>query len=238
MKPGIDIIVLCFNNIAHIKKCVEAIHWNTLSEHKLIVIDQNSTDGSREWLLSCPHIDKLILNKDNNGAWEGRNQGLREAEHEWQMFLDSDTEIRQMGWDSAMISYGKDPKVGLVEARVQLYNGDWRFAGFAANMIRNEVFREIGRFDHHFLIGGDNDFWVRFWWNGKFKIAYCPETDIYHFCGGTITRGCLKEQAAALDTCYRNELLRTKYTDNFLNKTLWTLNAKRLDAEKKMGWRE
>lgn len=238
MKPGIDIIILCYNNIQHIVKCIEAIHRNTLSEHKLIVIDQNSTDGSREWLIACPYIDKLILNNENNGAWEGRNQGIREATHEWHMFMDSDTEIRDPNWDDKMFACIKAPTIGLIEARVQLYNGDWRFAGFAANMIRHEVFQEIGLFDHHFLIGGDNDFWTRFWWYGKFKIAYCPDTDIFHYCGGTITRGCLKEQASALDTCYRNELLRKKYTDKFLDMTLWTLNAKRLEAEKKMGWRE
>jgi len=237
MKPGMDIIVMNYNNKGLIEKCLLGIHKNTICSHKLIVIDQNSTDGTKEWLQEDLAIDKVIFNKVNVGAWEGRNQGVREAEHEWQMFFDSDTEIRDANWDDKMLKCGEDSKVGLVEARVELWDGKLRFAGFAGCMIRNEVFREIGLFDHHFLIGGDNDFWARFYWDGRWQIKYCPDTDIYHYCGGTITRGCMAKQSKELDTAYRKEMMELKYTEKFRDSTLWALNKKRWNAEKEMGWR-
>jgi GT2 family glycosyltransferase len=137
-----------------------------------------------------------------------------------------------------MLEEGKDPKVGLVEAKVELYNGDLRFAGFAGSMIRNEVFRELGLFDHHFIIGGDNDFWVKFYWNGKFQVRYCKTTDIFHYCGGTINRGCMKEQSKILHQAYREDMMRLKYSDKFLTMTVCKMNNKRMDEEFKMGWRK
>jgi GT2 family glycosyltransferase len=126
---------------------------------------------------------------------------------------------------------------GIVEMRVQLYNNDWRLGGFAACMVKREVFKEIGLFDEHFLIGGDNEFWAKYMHNGKWKFKYCVDTDIYHYCGGTITRGCLKDKAQELHQKYRIDLLEYIHTRKFLENTQWKYNKLRFYHEQKLGWR-
>jgi len=236
-QDGIDIIVLNYNNEGHIEKCVGSIIEKTEGRYNLIVVDQGSTDGSREWLVKKQKvISHLILNEENTGAWEGRNQGLRESRYPWVCFLDSDIEVRDKDWIDKLWLNTIDPRIGIVEARVTLWDNTIRFAGFAACMIRKRVFREIGLFDGRFLIGGDLDFWIRFVWNGKWHTAYADDTDIYHACGATLTHGVLGNRREELDTKYRKELLRFKHTERVIQQYLVPFNEARAQQERARGW--
>lgn len=247
-KDGFDIIVLNFNNDGHIQKCIGSVIENTEGRYNLIVVDQGSTDGSRDWLVKKQKvISHLILNQENNGAWEGRNQGLRESRYPWVCFLDSDIEIQDRHWIDKMWLNTIDPRTGMIEARVKLWDGTWRFAGFAACMIRKRVFREIGLFDGRFLIGGDLDFWTRFGWNGKWQIAYADDTDIFHFCGATLYKGerqgqmingALGDQREELNNRYRKELLRAKHSEQAIREYLIPMNKQRTIEEKARGWHD
>ena len=46
----LSIIVPCFNESATIRKIIDKIHLNTLYDKEIIVIDDYSTDGSRDIL--------------------------------------------------------------------------------------------------------------------------------------------------------------------------------------------
>ena len=246
-KDGFDIVVLNYNNDGHIQKCIGSILAKTEGQFNLIVVDQGSTDGSREWIVkNQTSISHLILNDENSGAWEGRNQALRESRYPWVCFLDSDTEIQDQNWIDKMWLYTIDSNVGIVEARVKLWDGTWRFAGFAACMIRKRVFREIGLFDGKFLIGGDLDFWTRFAWNGNWQIAFADDTDIFHFCGATLFKGerqgqmingALGHRREELDEKYRKKLLRDKHAEHAIVDYLMPINRKREEEEIARGWR-
>ncbi len=231
-KQGVDIVVLNYNNIGLIEKCVQSIRAHSQGHYNLIVVDQGSTDGSREWLKN--KVDHLILNKENTGAWEGRNQGVREARYDLIVFCDSDIEIKDSHWLDKLWCCAVG-NVGMVEARVKLWDNSYRFAGFACCMIRRVVFREIGLFDSKFLIGGDLDFWARYMWNGKFGVDYAEDTDIYHSCGGTLHWGALKEQEVFLDKKFRKDMMEYKYNPVFLKNTVVEMNRMRYRFEKERG---
>jgi len=235
----VDIVVLNWNNKGYIEKCVESIHKNTDGEYNLIVVDQGSNDGTKEWLRDKGRLTRLIENEANVGAWEGRNQGVREGKSDLIVFFDSDTEIRDSRWLQKILEAARDEKVGYVEARVQTWDGKYRFGGFASCLVKRAVFWDIGLFDRHFLIGGDNIFWVKFAWLDKWKIAWCDETDIFHYCGKTIVSGELKDGAdGKTGKFYREELLRSIYTEYFLGRTVAKLNQRRYVEEQKRRWRE
>jgi GT2 family glycosyltransferase len=242
MFPLVDVVVLNYNNKGMIEKCVESIN-KFLPSGNLIVIDQASTDGSRDWLMNNYKMienKNLILNLNNNGAWAGRSQGVRASQTDYIIFLDSDTEARnhESEWLPIMLDMMREKDSGIIEMRVQLWDGNWRLGGFAACMVKREVFQDIGLFDSKFLIGADNQFWAKYMWNGKWKYKYCKETDIYHYCGGTITRGCLKNKAQELHQKYRIEMLEYIYTKEFLRDTQWKYNSLRHYHEIQEGYRE
>lgn len=234
---AVDIIVLNCDNKGYIEPCLKSITANTPGRYNLIVVDQGSKDGSREWLVESKIASHLILNNQNNGAWEGRNQGLRVTKYDWVVFLDSDTEIKDPLWLDKLWDYTLDKESGMVEARVKIWNDSYRFAGFAACMIRRKVFQELGMFDHHFKIGGDIIFWARFGWLGKWKTYFCDDTDIIHHCGRTINRaGVDQTKDSPEHQHYRVDLPRYIYSEKFLADTVGVLSRQRHEEEVQRGW--
>ena len=77
----LSIIVPCFNESATIRKIIDKIHLNSLYDKEIIVIDDYSTDGSRDILKEelSQKISKLILNDKNYGKGYSVRQGIKEA---------------------------------------------------------------------------------------------------------------------------------------------------------------
>ena len=85
MQP-IDIICVNFNRIKYIKVYLLMLHLFTKYPFRLIVVDNNSTDGSREWLLEMKEkglIWKVVLNDKNKLMTEAFADGFKEVESEY-----------------------------------------------------------------------------------------------------------------------------------------------------------
>jgi GT2 family glycosyltransferase len=226
-KSGVDIIVLNCNNAGFIEKCIQSIKANTVGIYNLIVVDNGSTDGSREWLKQ--KVSHLILNDANLGAGEGRNQGVREAKHDLIVFLDSDVVIDDRDWIDKLWSYTVDKRVGIIEARIRNKDGHIRFAGMSCCMVRKKVFREIGLFDSKFTVGEDIDFWLRFAWHGGYKIEFCDDTNIFHSGGGTAIPEEVRDQ--------NRDRLMFKFSEKIICEYLTPFAERRMAEEGKRGWR-
>ncbi len=75
----IPIILQCYNRVEYTIQTIMSIHNNILYPHHLIVIDNNSTDGTREFLEFAHKqgfIHTLVLNDENKGISIPKNQGL------------------------------------------------------------------------------------------------------------------------------------------------------------------
>ena len=63
---------------------------------EIVVVDNGSRDGSREWLAAQPDVT-LVANATNEGAPRARNQGLRHVHGERVCFMDNDVVVTP-GW--------------------------------------------------------------------------------------------------------------------------------------------
>ncbi|EOR93971.1 hypothetical protein ADIARSV_2805 [Arcticibacter svalbardensis MN12-7] len=79
------------------KLFVELLRKNTDGEIELIVIDNNSTDGSREFFKE--HADKLILNDKNYSYSYCQNQGIQVAKYDYLAFFNNDM-LLSKSWDA------------------------------------------------------------------------------------------------------------------------------------------
>lgn len=112
-----SIIILTYNNLEYTKKCIESIRSNNiLDNHEIIIIDNGSTDGSREWIASLEGI-KYILNEKNVGFPKGCNQGIKLANKENDIFLlNNDTIIMPNSIFNLRLALYSDEQVGAVGA--------------------------------------------------------------------------------------------------------------------------
>lgn len=110
-----SIIVLTYNNLEYTKSCIESIYTYTEEgTYELIVVDNASTDGTREYLLKYPHI-KTILNEENVGFPKGCNQGIALANQENDiLLLNNDTVVTKNWLTNLRTCLYSDVKIGAV----------------------------------------------------------------------------------------------------------------------------
>lgn len=94
--PLISIIVPTYNSSMYIGKCLHSIVMQTYSNLEIIVINNNSTDKTRDICLEFASKDKRIIVVDENkrGVANARNMGLDIMHGEYFFFLDSDDYIK------------------------------------------------------------------------------------------------------------------------------------------------
>ncbi|MFQ5715683.1 MAG: glycosyltransferase family 2 protein [Nitrospinales bacterium] len=125
VKPLASIIIPVVNNLGYNKQCLESIFSHTPAPplYEIIVVDNNSTDGSREYFRSLGNKIKLIGNDTLRTFAQSCNQGAENAEGEFLVFLNNDTYVTP-GWLEAMLDcIRSDPKIGIVGNK-QLFPGN------------------------------------------------------------------------------------------------------------------
>jgi len=121
-----SIIIVNYNTKNLAKKCLNSIFANCSdSDFEIIVIDNDSRDGSVEMLNNEFGAKiKLIINKNNIGFGPANNQGARIAQGKYLFFLNSDTLIKE-NILTPLNSYLKNhEQVAIASPKLLLDNGD------------------------------------------------------------------------------------------------------------------
>ncbi len=85
----ISAVIPVYNRAHLIGRAIESVLRQSKPPAEIIVVDDGSTDGTREQVASFGNVVRYVY-QPNSGAAVARNRGVREAESEWIAFLDSD----------------------------------------------------------------------------------------------------------------------------------------------------
>lgn len=205
MKPKYSIVTITHNALEHTIRCLESLYKYT-KNFELIVVDNNSTDGTVGYLKEMEYRQenmKVIFNQENRCFAAANNQGIKIAKGDYIVFLNNDT-ILNPDWlkrmtiaienypdkDVAMVgpvsnnSAGRQV-VGLQDSEewYRKYKGNWVLAGRLFGwciMAKHNMLDEIGLFDERFINGfEDNDLCLRAQLAG-YKLIIAVDTYIYH----------------------------------------------------------
>ena len=89
----VSVVMPCFNARRFIEQAVDSALGQSYGNVELVVVDDGSTDGSREILarLASRHQHRMtVLHQANEGPYPARNAGLRHARGSFIAFLDAD----------------------------------------------------------------------------------------------------------------------------------------------------
>jgi GT2 family glycosyltransferase/tetratricopeptide (TPR) repeat protein/2-polyprenyl-3-methyl-5-hydroxy-6-metoxy-1,4-benzoquinol methylase len=122
-----SIVILTHNQLAYTERCVSSIREHTPEPYELIFIDNASTDGTREYLLSLADA-KVILNEENRGFPAGCNQGIKASSGSQVLLLNNDTVVTT-GWlDRMLDALSCDEKIALVGPCSNCVSGEQQIA--------------------------------------------------------------------------------------------------------------
>ena len=92
----ISVIVPVYNVEEYLEECLDSIKYQTHKNIEVILVNDGSTDGSKEICeLYCKNDSRFkLINQVNQGLSEARNVGLQESVGEYIFFVDSDDVIK------------------------------------------------------------------------------------------------------------------------------------------------
>ncbi len=197
-----DLIMLTWNHLKLTKRAIQSIRECTTAPYRLIVVDNGSMDGTKEWLAEQDDIT-VISNETNRGVAPACNQGLIIAGAPYIAILNNDIEV-DTGWLKMLIEgLEANPGVGCIgplstAKQQRQWEGYHRadsgvviipyYLATFCTVFRREVIEQIGLFDEQFTpaYGEDGDYWVRMKRAGWKQAAHC-DVLVKHDHGSTTT---------------------------------------------------
>ncbi len=125
----LSIIIVSYNTKEVLAKCLQSLIDNVKKysfKSEIIVVDNASTDGSQELLESykARQVIKFIKNKDNYGFGRANNQGVKIAQGEYILFLNSDVVVGDVNFGKILDYFDNDKKIGVMTVKVILPKGE------------------------------------------------------------------------------------------------------------------
>lgn len=141
-----SIIIPVFNKVNYTRNCINNIINSTADFYcEVIIIDNGSTDGTKEYLKGLSGDIRIITNDENVGYTVACNQGARVATGRYLVFLNNDT-LPQQGWLKHLINtVERDAQAGAVGAKLVYPDGKLQEAG--AIVFRDGSALNFGRGD-------------------------------------------------------------------------------------------
>lgn len=210
--PLVSVIIVNYNGKHHLEKCLESLMNVDYEKCEVILVDNNSTDNSVEFVKNV-YPSVIIIKLDNNyGFAEPNNIGAKNAKGELLLFLNNDT-VANPNFIREMVSVlNQDSKIAICQSLLLKPNGEVESSGDfidilgraymskeketkvkeilsargASMMVRKKMFWELGGFDKNFFASfEDIDLSWRAWIWG-YKIVLVPNSIVYHTGGQTV----------------------------------------------------
>ena len=142
-EPLVTVIVPTFNRRQWISICLDSIKSQTYPHVETLVIDDGSTDGTVAWLRSQPAYSFVRIHEQpkNGGASVARNDGIRLAQGELIVFIDSDDALLPKHIETAVNVVREHPNTGLFCCDSTLIDADGAilFNGRTWHQIQSEL---------------------------------------------------------------------------------------------------
>ncbi|MEM6732332.1 MAG: glycosyltransferase, partial [Myxococcota bacterium] len=133
MAPRVSIIIPVFNRVEYTEACLRALaeHTPIAPAFELIIVDNASSDGTRELLAQLDGNVVVHRNNENLGFAKACNRGAQLASGEILVFLNNDTEVHS-GWLAPLIDeLETQTNTAVVGSRLLYPDGSIQHAGVA-----------------------------------------------------------------------------------------------------------
>jgi glycosyltransferase involved in cell wall biosynthesis len=194
-QPLVSVILPTYNRLPMLKEAVDSVLNQTYGTIEIIVIDDGSTDATREMLKT--YGEKLtVLTQSRQGVSAARNAGIRHAEGDWIALIDSDDYWLPQKIQHQIAFFQSNPSALVCQTqetwirngrRVNPKKRHQKFNGMifkkslplclispSAVMLHRRIFDEVGMFDETLPACEDYDLWLRITWKYPVYLIDTP----------------------------------------------------------------
>ncbi|MDX2456439.1 MAG: glycosyltransferase [Gammaproteobacteria bacterium] len=178
----ISVIIPSWNRADRLGAALDSVYAQSVAPHEVIVVDDGSTDNTRE-LLSRHYLDVHTIFQQNKGVSQARNTGITAATGDWIALLDSDDRWEPGKLEQQQAAIRANPGFKLCHSdEIWIRNGKrvnpmkkhakhggriFRYClplcviSPSTVMIHRDLFTEMGLFDETLPACEDYDLWLR-----------------------------------------------------------------------------
>ena len=189
----VSIVIPCYNYAHYLSEAIESALNQTYKNIEVIVVDDGSTDDTKE--VAQKYLVKL-LTQSNQGLSSARNLGIAASTGEWILPLDADDLINtecvdkllsKVKLEGADIGCPAIQEFGDKKRFLQINTKNLRFSSFkqrnyvvASCLYRKKIWDELGGYDTKMKGGHEDwDFWTRALYAG-YKMAAVNEPMFFY----------------------------------------------------------
>lgn len=209
-KPLVSVVIATYNLAAYVPLAIQSVLDQDYSNIEVIVIDDGSTDGTRNAVK--PYLNDArvrYLFQDNRGQAAAKNYGVRQSHGDYVAFLDGDDMWAPEKLELQMPLFSRSEAIGVVYSRMryideqgkelgipdnELFRGRVsglllirNFIGFGTCVVKKECFDRLGGFKEHVKMGIDYDLWLRF--STQYEFDYVDQPLLhYRVWGGQMSK--------------------------------------------------
>jgi len=196
--PLVTAVITTFNRKAFLNQAIQSVLGQSFNDYELIVLDNNSTDGTEELVKTIIHPRIKYLKHKNINISQQRNLAISLAKGKYIAFLDDDDVWLPNKLNSQLNKFAQgNDMLSLVYGGYYFYNDkgkNWgryypnlkgfilvdllwatnSFTGSASNpLIDLKKLKNVGGFDNSISAGEDWEVYLRL--AGKYEIDYVDE---------------------------------------------------------------
>jgi glycosyltransferase involved in cell wall biosynthesis len=232
-QPAVSVVLPVYNQEKLLARAIESVFAQTFSDWELIVIDDGSTDRSRQIAESFGSRVQ-VLTQANSGPYVARNLALSRAQGEFVAFIDSDDiwlphrlesqltliqskqNVGLVFGDAVMIDYSSSARRKLPHTYFEIMKPargnvlsslvDYNFVPQSSVLVRQCCFEKLGGFSLAYPRAADYAKWLQIAMHYEFDFVDKPVME-YAIRDGNFGRGALRDYFG--QTILYEELLRS-----------------------------
>lgn len=146
-QPLVSIIVPCYNQGAFLAEALDSVKDQTYSNWECVIVDDGSTDNSKEVALSYCDKDKRFsyIWQENQGPSIARNNAIKNSHGDYILPLDGDDKIHKEYVNHAANILKENENIKIVYCQAELFgeaSGEWIMEDYNIDsfLVRNCIF--------------------------------------------------------------------------------------------------
>jgi glycosyltransferase involved in cell wall biosynthesis len=204
--PKVSVIIPTYNYKQFIQKAIDSVLTQTYKDVEIIVVDDGSTDNTRDIIESKYAHKVAYIYQDNKGASAARNKGIALSHGEYLVFLDADDYFLSSSIEERLTILEDNKSIGWVYSRWQyvdiegniledaFHNAPFAYkkrlrgnifmdmlSGTLINtssvLLRRSCAEDTGGFDDRLSAFQDYDFWLRV--SHRHQVEYLDKVLVY-----------------------------------------------------------
>lgn len=162
--PEVTIIIPNYNGMAYLETCLTSLQKQTVSEFRVLIVDNGSSDGSLAWIDEhCKEVKVLALDK-NYGFCTAVNKGIEASDTPYVILLNNDTEAEPEFVEALLLEIKKSTNIFSCQAKMMDFKN-------------RQIMDDAG--DYYCALG-----WAFAKGKGRKEQLYMEKTPIFASCAG------------------------------------------------------